>query len=117
MRTREEMAWAAGFFEGEGNFSRKGLAVAQVNREPLDRLKEITGFGTIRGPYRNRGPIFLWEINSFELIQAFVAMVWPWLSERRREQARKALARYHALPSWSGASRRWWNRSPNRGVA
>ena len=56
----EDVAWCAGFFEGEGHISftvRKrdnaswlSIAVAQVHREPLDKFAEVLG-GKVYGPY------------------------------------------------------------------
>lgn len=65
-----ELAWAAGFFDGEGyvGFPKENtllrnkkrlygnfrLAVSQVHREPLDRFLAAVGEGKIYGPYQNR---------------------------------------------------------------
>jgi hypothetical protein len=54
---REELAWAAGFFDGEGSFSWTmpaafGWAVInQTNRASLERFKRaVAGLGKIYGP-------------------------------------------------------------------
>lgn len=55
---KEDLAWAAGFFEGEGHVkaAKRGknkwfaVEVAQVYREPLDKLVNIFG-GKVYGPY------------------------------------------------------------------
>jgi hypothetical protein len=104
---REELAWAAGFLDGEGHFGRhrrKGarpggrlaIQVAQQDRRPLDRLQAILG-GRVYGPYGPYGqtqPYFLWYIQGFERTQATIAMLWPFLSEPKRLQARRALNGY-----------------------
>jgi hypothetical protein len=56
IRTREEeIAWAAGLFEGEGTItiSNERLVVRLVNTDEaiVRRLAEIVPFGTIYGPY------------------------------------------------------------------
>jgi len=46
-----ELAWAAGFFDGEGNISFNGncprLQVGQKEINPLEVLRFILGVGTI----------------------------------------------------------------------
>ena len=66
-----ELAWAAGFFDGEGcvrwrtcketrnNRTREygsfSLQIAQVHREPLDRFAAAVGAGKVYGPYQPKG--------------------------------------------------------------
>jgi hypothetical protein len=96
---RERLAWAAGFFEGEGCIATRsegiGLQVTQADVECLARLAAIFGFGTVRsiraGGSLGKKPLFIWATWNYEHVQAFVAAVWPWLSERRKIQARRAL--------------------------
>jgi hypothetical protein len=106
---REELAWAGGFFEGEGNFHfdisnkdsrspRVRLSLSQVNKEPLDRFVRALGFGSVSGPYvrkdRNHQPYYTVVLRRWELVQAAVAMLWPWLSRKRKDQAKTMLLRY-----------------------
>lgn len=114
MRTREGLAWTAGFYEGEGNIATvRGasrtqphiqLQIGQADRDALDCVRAATGLGVVLGPYENTGrsfvqsatraykPKFLFHLSGIERSQAFIAMVWPWLSTWRREQAKTALA-------------------------
>lgn len=102
---REELAWAAGFYEGEGCISsdktlRPRIFIHQVGREPLDKFRDVVGCGMVRGPYGppvgspNRQPIHSYELEGFTDVQALVAMIWSWLSERRQRQAVEILNRY-----------------------
>jgi len=107
---REDIAWIAGFFDGEGNIGcvrRKyvGLHVqiGQADPELLERIRDTLDFGKVYGPYRAGGsfttrngfkPKWLWMVQGFERVQAFAAMVWPWLSTRRRDQVRQTLAAF-----------------------
>lgn len=104
--TRENLAWLAGFFDGEGHVSairRRDraadryairLSIDQVSPELLERCAEITGFGKIdRREEAKRRTIHVWRVSTFENVQAFIAMVWPWLSSKRREQGALALER------------------------
>lgn len=111
---REELAWAAGFFDGEGyigcikNFSRESsyralrITVTQNKREPLDRFLSACGFGTIRicdnASVHSRHPRIVWEVSSFESVQATVALLWNWLSLPKQTQIKKALFEYHSTP-------------------
>jgi hypothetical protein len=102
---REELAWAAGFFDGEGcfSFSPAGryvcVSVGQTEREPLDRFKRAVGFGNVLGPYdvnkRNgslRKPQFFYRANGYERVQAIAALLWFKLGSTKRAQAIHALA-------------------------
>jgi hypothetical protein len=97
-----ELAWAAGFFDGEGSVYYRGrkrqelcLAVSQSDRRPLDRFCSAVGIGAVRGPYKakysNAKPYYVYSIGSHVPVQAVVAMLWRWLSEPKREQATQAL--------------------------
>lgn len=105
-----ELAWAAGFFDGEGTFtvrrSSQGyrspvFSVHQVDPRPLRRFHQaVGGLGNFYGPSPGRGrrsPIYHWATGRFEHIQAAAAMLWLWLSEPKREQLREGLRRYRDL--------------------
>lgn len=106
--SREDLAWAAGLFEGEGCIraatdrqskarweGRAYLDISQSEREVLDRFHQIVGtqFGKVYGPYPkpNRKPYFRYMCTRFEQTQQIVILLWPWLSSRRRQQATLAL--------------------------
>jgi hypothetical protein len=103
---KDEIAWAAGFFEGEGTIrARTGyaeLALPQATRDgsipdSLTRFQHAVGnLGWIIGPVEpsnpwSKLPQFIWGSARFEHVQAVIALLWPRLSERRREEARRAL--------------------------
>lgn len=87
---REELAWAAGFFDGEGCFSytaKAGFAtvtIGQVDRRVLDRFQEaIGGVGKIYGPYTTRSPSRLSKKPQYQYrahrradVQSIAAMLW-----------------------------------------
>jgi hypothetical protein len=93
MSTRgEDLAWAAGLFEGEGYFGSHSYSISQVDRWPLDRFCAIIGFGHVLGPYQphaSKGPraqpFFLWRVGSREKKQSLAMLLDPWLSPRRRQ--------------------------------
>lgn len=103
--TMLDIAWAAGFIEGEGTLDSRArpvgtlgtrLSVGQVNREPLQRLQEIFG-GSIReqaqGRYR---PIHIWSVSGARARGA-VLTIWRFLSEKRRQQFGAVFAHERAL--------------------
>lgn len=99
-----EVAWAAGFFEGEGSVyfyrgSAKSsphpiLSLASTDEDVLRRFQRIVGRGKVYGPY-NKGagtkPRFDWQTGSYlncaEIMRAFL----PYLGERRRAKAIEVL--------------------------
>jgi hypothetical protein len=87
---REELAWAGGYFEGEGCFYAKygypAATLSSTDGDPVERFVAATGLGKVLGPY-NKGkhkPQYRWAIQGFEKTQALAAMLWPWLGERWR---------------------------------
>lgn len=105
---REDLAWAAGFLDGEGSFTaytdekrskcQLSITAPQVNRQPLDRLASIIG-GSVSGPQLKSKSGFVssnkiqhrWSISSFEQSQAVIALLWCWMSDPKRKQAEQAL--------------------------
>ena len=104
---REELAWAAGFFDGEGcfSFTEKArfacVAIGQVDREPLERFRDaVGGSGRIYGPYFklypgrvSKRPWHLYRAYRREHVQAIAAMLWFKLGPAKRRQAIKVLAK------------------------
>lgn len=102
---REKLAWAAGFFDGEGttscSYAGKGsvvrtlkLSIPQIHREELDRFRDaVLEFGSVGGPYYypNKNPIWRYQCWKYEHSQAIIAMLWTFLSTSKREQAANAL--------------------------
>lgn len=95
---REELAWAAGFFDGEGNSRlNKGygfISIRQVDKATLDRFQSaVLGLGHIGGPYKNKSyaPIYSWYVSSFKDVQAVSTMLWPFLGEAKKSQLRYVL--------------------------
>lgn len=110
MVTPVNIAWAAGFIEGEGSFAfrRKknsltgtaAISAVQKQRAPLDRL--VLYFGGNIYVRRNRtafgdSPISVWEITgpkAIALMMTLYAHMSPW----RRVQIQKAITHWRSLP-------------------
>lgn len=101
---REDLAWAGGFFEGEGCFTmgnarRKRTALAAVNNtdlSSLERFHRAVQLGRINGPYgpyaTNSKEQWRWACEGYERTQALLALLWPFLSERRKTRAVEVLS-------------------------
>jgi hypothetical protein len=103
---REELAWAAGFFDGEGCFSYSEagqyvcISITQSERHPLDRFCEAVGTGKVHGPYRqhqrdrwSKKPQYVFRSNGHDAVQAIAAMLWFKLGPTKRLQASTVLKR------------------------
>jgi hypothetical protein len=105
-----EVAWAAGFFDGEGNIRAKRvnwkersylypvIFVPQIHPYVLERFKRAVGFGKISGPFTScsrdgitRQPQWVYEVFAFEQVQAVCISLYPWLSPVKRAQVSDAL--------------------------
>jgi len=104
-----ELAWAAGFFDGEGSIGLRQqtgrpcpyptISIGQVDPRPLERFQRaIGGHGKIYGPRQRTAPsgrpskpFWEWQSNRFEVIQAVYALLWRFLSEPKREQVRRTM--------------------------
>jgi hypothetical protein len=98
---REELAWAAGFFDGEGHASGRKprglrLSVSQRDWQVLERFdKAVLGLGR-RGKTVGGGhPMFVWRTTNFADGQAVIAMLWRFLSPIKRLQCKTALIEFH----------------------
>jgi hypothetical protein len=92
------MAWAAGWFEGEGSILLSGgrihARVPNTDHEIIVRFAETLELGTVYGPYptytsgRRKKPLWVWLATEEAALDA-VALMWPWLGRRRRSRAQE----------------------------
>jgi len=121
MNREAQLAWVAGFYEGEGTFTHRRLTyrnrrgeirdrhtvrsvvrIGQQNLEPLKRCVRYTGLGHINGPYisrRSHHRYWVWTIGQTEEVAKFVELISPYLSKKRLEQIRYVTEEvcYHPL--------------------
>lgn len=101
---REEVIWAAGFFDGEGHTSARknnkasdimGLMVEidNTNLFVLERFQNaMLGVGKIYGPYQTSGkPRYRYSTSSWKNGQAVICMLLTFLSPEKQEQCVNAL--------------------------
>lgn len=117
MLDTHELAWAAGFYDGEGCLSAQrhlkpgpksnpalfstAMIISQTDPEVLRRFQSaVGGLGVVGGPYEqkrlktNWNPMWQFRAQSYEESQAIVAFLWRWLSGPKRHQARTVLTSY-----------------------
>jgi hypothetical protein len=101
-----ELAWAAGFFDGEGysgvaaggngnEYSYFRMQIAQCHPECLHRFRAaVGGLGNVTGPRPPRGPnrqpTYWWTAGA-ETARKAIALLWPYLGSVKRAQAQEAL--------------------------
>ncbi len=106
-----ELAWAAGFFDGEGTVAaEKDPATGRylgINTEipqssadgipdVLSRFREIVGVGNILGPYEPRSlwsrlPQYRWRSGALEDVETVADLLDPWLGPVKRTQFEAAI--------------------------
>jgi hypothetical protein len=95
----EEIAWAAGLFEGEGTITHSDgqlyVRLGNTDQEVIRRFADVFPFGTLYGPYErherdgyHRKPVWVWIARAEYGLDA-LAMMWPWLGSRRRGRAQE----------------------------
>ena len=103
-----ELAWAAGYFDGEGSigcYGGKGsgnnkslaLSVGNTQLEELERFKAaVGGVGTINGPYskNKRKPFYSYRVQNVEGVKFVVSCIWNYLSSNKRNDIETAYSDY-----------------------
>ena len=104
----EKIAWAAGFFEGEGSITESNgqliTRITNTDESMLQRFRDAVDAGRTYGPYApyrrdgfNRKPVFVWHAAE-EAALDVLALLGPWLSARRLERAYELTGlRFHGI--------------------
>jgi len=102
-----DLAWAAGFFEGEGctslDFQKKGtrrrLSAVSTDLDVLNKLCRILGCGKVykRGPgqpgkTRPRKQQWYWAVSNWEDVQLVATWLLPHMCSRRSAKLRLLLS-------------------------
>lgn len=102
---REQLAWAAGFFDGEGStfaksdrdrpgYHQLGIAVPQAGTTVptvLLRFQDaMLGMGRIDAP-ATMGGRYVWRARGFVDAQQTVILLWPYIGQVKRRQAAVAM--------------------------
>lgn len=104
---RHELAWAAGFFDGEGWANRSGRGVqSRINQSGNDgvpavlvRFQRTVDRGRLHGPVREEGrqDLYYWDATSRGDVEAVANAIWPWLGSVKRAELATALGRAAAV--------------------
>ena len=98
---RTELAWAAGFFDGEGSTGAHNralrLIVGQTETTTLERFQRaVGGLGYIRTrpppPRAHWKQEYDWRCDRYADSRAVLEALWPFLSRPKRAQALRAIA-------------------------
>lgn len=125
--TRENIAWAAGLFEGEGCVGvyskpdgargpRKApvMKISMTDLDVLEKFQRIVGFGKIHGPtirrQPNHKPVWSWSCGGTEKVQALLAAFWSYLCARRQAKAQEVIVAMASIPPRPSAARNFCRR-------
>ncbi len=102
LQRREQLAWAAGMFEGEGCISHdsgkrgtaRALTLVSTDRDVLHTFARVVGVGVIRerGVRGRRKASWRWEVRRWRDIEPLLRKLLPYLGARRRAKALALLA-------------------------
>jgi hypothetical protein len=93
-----DLAWAAGFLEGEGcfahdpKFSRSMVAAVQVQAEPLYRLAVLFG-GHVKSRNNKAGKFYAWNIYGARA-RGVSLTLYPMMSPKRQAAIRRLRGGY-----------------------
>jgi len=99
---RHELAWAAGFFDGEGwaGKSKRGIQ-ARVNQADISGVPEVLtrlqralgGLGNVGGPdvKPDRRPLYRWTVSSRSDVGLLLDLLKPWLGSVKLLQLSQAV--------------------------
>lgn len=95
-----ELAWAAGFFDGEGcstiRINGSGshkifISTSQNNRTTLERFQKAVGVGRIYGPYGDHA-MYTHQVYNWKEVNFMFGLFWNYLSAQKREQFKRRWA-------------------------
>jgi hypothetical protein len=100
MATPEEIAWAAGLFEGEGSITASRgtarLSLKMTDEVVVRNFAAVVGRGMVYGPYQNtsldgyrRKPFWFWVCTGRAESALVLESIGLWLSTRRLARARQ----------------------------
>jgi hypothetical protein len=104
-RTLEQVAWAAGLFEGEGCWNayvrqsgkvQMQARLGMTDRDVVERFAAIVGCGSISvrtfsGEHAHWKPAFDWCVYEAEKVREVIELLLPYMGERRRAKALEVL--------------------------
>ena len=108
-----DLAWAAGFFDGEGWANRQKRGVnCRINQAGLDgvpevltKFRRIVGVGRIHGPVMvdGRQPLYYWDATSRADVREVVDRIGRWLCPVKRAEFERTLGGPLPAQLWPGS--------------
>lgn len=97
MTREQEIAWAAGLFEGEGSMTLHesggntwlAIQLSMVDRDVVERFHQIVGAGTVRIQHRKcerHNTLRTWRVGGADAAEIIIGFL-PYFGERRRARA------------------------------
>lgn len=124
--TESEIAWAAGFFEGEGCMSFRNtncvtLLIGSTDLDALEKMQSICGGSIYGGKMKPKStkPIWTWQLSKTEEVHAVLVALEPWFCSRRAEKARESISRLEvgmAAKEITHGTVSGWSREKYRGL-
>jgi hypothetical protein len=115
-----ELAWAAGFFDGEGTSSVSikdhlginpvlRITISQKNKDNLKRFKKAILNQGLIGLRNNTawGSVWVYQSQTFRETQAIIALLWKYLGQEKKDQYIKAVEKYFVSYKGDLSSNRW----------
>lgn len=120
MTSNTDLAWLAGFIDGEGHFGgreTKGkvnayyitcyLSISQKDPQLLYKVQRIVGAGSVNGPYliQTRFTIYSYRYTGYKNLRLLLPQIWPYLGIPKKQQANAVLRKYKAGPTKGSTAR------------
>jgi hypothetical protein len=111
MTNSEELAWAAGFFDGEGSIGtypagrygkpRIDISLSQTDPQVLERFRNVLSVGKVYGPYNqkniNANPYWMYMTSTSKSTKIVVDKLIDFVSPIKRQQMIEATDKYDML--------------------
>lgn len=129
---KEDLAWVAGVFEGEGTFTFRTysgtgrnqitMRIVMTDLDVVERIHTIIGFGNIYGPYvssqpkkdgTSRKPSYHWAITKQADVILVGEALFPWFGERRKARFLEMKSYYEESKNYATKENGKW-RGPQR---
>ena len=109
-----ELAWCAGFIDGEGCFHSRetkgkrhayymtiSLSITQKEPELLYRVQSALQAGVVNGPYTTDGGRFIhysYRLTGYSRVYGAAKLLWPFLGVHKKRQAKNSLTKFKRGP-------------------
>lgn len=130
IKRETDLAWAAGFFDGEGCTSASAkpsrfrgdpnagrrimISLGQKEPDMVIKFHKIIGVGVLRLNYKTCPT---WQAWGYEDTKKVIELLWPYLGEIKRQQAERAFQLYVNFDGGSQVNRKHYELPAFRSAA